>query len=211
MVYHTYLTTRILSRGRKIRCDGAKPSCHNCTRRTGNGSDPLQPCTYDPAPKRRGPDKNPGSRQRLSAQEISEGGKVRRRRKRDGAPTVRSSSMTAAPSSPGDLSDPATLSPSIMTQFRAPTALTSRAEALTRGVPDGTSPSLGKTEAYHAAQQSGVAQIAVIDPNAPGQIPSLESLSHPSNTLQRIVTVNEPHFPQVRVPRTVPYFTAVPV
>ncbi|KAH7106905.1 hypothetical protein BKA62DRAFT_221002 [Auriculariales sp. MPI-PUGE-AT-0066] len=45
-------------RTRKIRCDGAKPTCHNCTRRNCND------CKYDAVPKRRGPDKKPGARQR---------------------------------------------------------------------------------------------------------------------------------------------------
>ena len=47
------------SRTRKIRCDGAKPSCHNCNRRANSE------CEYDPLPKRRGPDKTPGARQRI--------------------------------------------------------------------------------------------------------------------------------------------------
>lgn len=74
-----------LSRTRKIRCDGAKPACHNCSRRTtATGG----PCSYDSAPKRRGPDKTPGARQR-TAREISlerreeEGASRRRRRRRD--------------------------------------------------------------------------------------------------------------------------------
>ncbi|KZW00891.1 hypothetical protein EXIGLDRAFT_603573 [Exidia glandulosa HHB12029] len=44
-------------RSRKIRCDGGKPTCHNCTRRSSE-------CKYDAVPKRRGPDKKPGARQR---------------------------------------------------------------------------------------------------------------------------------------------------
>jgi len=44
-------------RSRKIRCDGAKPTCHNCGRRSSE-------CKYDAVPKRRGPDKKPGARQR---------------------------------------------------------------------------------------------------------------------------------------------------
>ncbi|KAI6099563.1 hypothetical protein EDD16DRAFT_1497409 [Pisolithus croceorrhizus] len=48
-------------RTRKIRCDGAKPACHNCTRRAKADDQ----CTYDTAPKRRGPDKRPGARQRV--------------------------------------------------------------------------------------------------------------------------------------------------
>ncbi|KAF7768132.1 transcriptional regulator family: Fungal Specific TF [Agaricus bisporus var. burnettii] len=49
-------------RTRKIRCDGAKPVCHNCGRRTSGDNE----CDYDAVPKRRGPDKAPGARQRLA-------------------------------------------------------------------------------------------------------------------------------------------------
>lgn len=45
------------SRGRKIRCDAERPSCKNCVRR-------REDCKYDAKPKRRGPDKIPGSRMR---------------------------------------------------------------------------------------------------------------------------------------------------
>ncbi|KAI9573643.1 hypothetical protein HD554DRAFT_2167211 [Boletus coccyginus] len=55
-------------RTRKIRCDGAKPTCHNCTRRTN----PTDPCEYDPAPRRRGPDKTPGARQRMPREALEE-------------------------------------------------------------------------------------------------------------------------------------------
>ncbi|KAJ7451943.1 hypothetical protein FB451DRAFT_1051080, partial [Mycena latifolia] len=44
-------------RARKIRCDSTRPHCANCSRRADT-------CEYDPAPKRRGPDKKPGTRQR---------------------------------------------------------------------------------------------------------------------------------------------------
>ncbi|KAF8073616.1 hypothetical protein FPV67DRAFT_1478620 [Lyophyllum atratum] len=68
-------------RGRKIRCDGAKPVCHNCSRRTAGNNE----CDYDPTPKRRGPDKTPGARQRVArdGNEETDGGPVRRRRRRD--------------------------------------------------------------------------------------------------------------------------------
>ncbi|KAJ7676664.1 hypothetical protein DFH06DRAFT_1317282 [Mycena polygramma] len=46
-------------RSRKIRCDSTRPHCSNCSRRGDQ-------CEYDPAPKRRGPDKKPGTRQRRS-------------------------------------------------------------------------------------------------------------------------------------------------
>lgn len=52
----------IQCRTRKIRCDGAKPVCHNCSRRTTGNNE----CNYDPLPKRRGPDKTPGARQRMA-------------------------------------------------------------------------------------------------------------------------------------------------
>ncbi|CAK5282641.1 unnamed protein product [Mycena citricolor] len=44
-------------RGRKIRCDSNRPTCYNCVRR-------KNVCIYDSAPRRRGPDKHPGTRQR---------------------------------------------------------------------------------------------------------------------------------------------------
>lgn len=127
------------SRTRKIRCDGAKPVCHNCSRRTATSStnsssssnvltsptagsplsstspgglDALGPCCYDAAPKRRGPDKNPGSRQRIShAQRDLEmlngtvdGGKVRRRRRRDTTASTASTSVGATGTAQSPLS-----------------------------------------------------------------------------------------------------------
>ncbi|KAF5344976.1 hypothetical protein D9757_013784 [Collybiopsis confluens] len=68
-------------RTRKIRCDGAKPVCHNCGRRNGGGND----CNYDSVPRRRGPDKTPGARQRMARelrQEVETYGGTRRRRRR---------------------------------------------------------------------------------------------------------------------------------
>lgn len=137
------------SRTRKIRCDGAKPVCHNCTRRTAagpstNGASPsnpstsptatsplsatsptspdsLGPCCYDTAPKRRGPDKNPGSRQRISHAQrelellqvglngTADGGKVRRRRRRD--TTTATASATAG--APGPLQNLPTSQPRV--------------------------------------------------------------------------------------------------
>ncbi|KAK0487403.1 hypothetical protein IW261DRAFT_1447708 [Armillaria novae-zelandiae] len=94
----------IQCRSRKIRCDGAKPVCHNCGRRT-NGSNE---CTYDPVPKRRGPDKTPGARQRMARElrmelERENGGASRRRRRRSDSITHKSS---ASPTS-ANLSDSA--------------------------------------------------------------------------------------------------------
>lgn len=70
-------------RTRKIRCDGAKPQCHNCSRRSKSGDE----CTYDAVPKRRGPDKTPGARQRMArdahvGSESDVAASRRRRRKR---------------------------------------------------------------------------------------------------------------------------------
>ncbi|KAF9485849.1 hypothetical protein BDN70DRAFT_795185 [Pholiota conissans] len=65
-------------RTRKIRCDGAKPVCHNCGRRATGGNE----CNYDPVPKRRGPDKTPGARQRMARDVKSDVESVPRRRRR---------------------------------------------------------------------------------------------------------------------------------
>lgn len=54
------------SRARKIRCDSTRPICNNCVRRSN-------PCEYDAVPKRRGPDKRPGTRQRSCKKRPSEG------------------------------------------------------------------------------------------------------------------------------------------
>lgn len=64
------------SRTRKIRCDGAKPVCHNCGKRASGSTE----CNYDPLPKRRGPDKTPGARQRV-ARKTNEGTASRTRRR----------------------------------------------------------------------------------------------------------------------------------
>ncbi|KAI0630960.1 hypothetical protein C8Q77DRAFT_1130283 [Trametes polyzona] len=46
-------------RSRKVRCDGGKPECFNCSKRYDSATDP---CSYDSAPRRRGKDRTPGSR-----------------------------------------------------------------------------------------------------------------------------------------------------
>ncbi|KAG2337168.1 hypothetical protein BDR05DRAFT_1005249 [Suillus weaverae] len=53
-------------RAKKIRCDSARPICHNCVRRSNE-------CQYDAAPKRRGPDKRPGTRQRSCKKRLTDG------------------------------------------------------------------------------------------------------------------------------------------
>ena len=86
------IDSRLFSRTRKIRCDGAKPVCHNCGRRsTGNNE-----CTYDPVPKRRGPDKTPGARQRMARDARGEADGVRRRRRRDTSATDTTSVSTSS-------------------------------------------------------------------------------------------------------------------
>ncbi|KAI0074422.1 hypothetical protein K474DRAFT_1601483 [Panus rudis PR-1116 ss-1] len=68
-------------RARKIRCDSTRPVCHNCTRRNNE-------CEYDAVPKRRGPDKRPGTRQRSCKKRPSEtepsGSQAKKRRKSSG-------------------------------------------------------------------------------------------------------------------------------
>ncbi|KAI9455242.1 hypothetical protein BJY52DRAFT_1280837 [Lactarius psammicola] len=53
-------------RSRKIRCDSTRPKCQNCLKR---GND----CVYDKVPKRRGPDKRPGTRKRSCKKRQSDG------------------------------------------------------------------------------------------------------------------------------------------
>ncbi|TDL24298.1 hypothetical protein BD410DRAFT_786409 [Rickenella mellea] len=53
-------------RARKIRCDSTRPSCNNCLRRSNE-------CQYDAVPKRRGPDKRPGTRQRSCKKRPADG------------------------------------------------------------------------------------------------------------------------------------------
>ena len=56
----------IISRSRKIRCDSTRPICNNCARRSNE-------CEYDLVPKRRGPDKRPGTRQRSCKKRPADG------------------------------------------------------------------------------------------------------------------------------------------
>ncbi|KDR67042.1 hypothetical protein GALMADRAFT_1133694 [Galerina marginata CBS 339.88] len=53
-------------RSRKIRCDSTRPVCNNCHRRSND-------CEYDLVPKRRGPDKRPGTRQRSCKKRPADG------------------------------------------------------------------------------------------------------------------------------------------
>ncbi|KAJ7301656.1 hypothetical protein DFH08DRAFT_906612 [Mycena albidolilacea] len=62
---------------RKIRCDGAKPVCHNCDERAASSC--SSECNYDALPKRRGPDKTPGARQRVPRNPDAGGTRSRRR------------------------------------------------------------------------------------------------------------------------------------
>ncbi|KAJ7694383.1 hypothetical protein B0H17DRAFT_1057522 [Mycena rosella] len=62
-------------RGRKIRCDSNRPACNNCVRRKNE-------CIYDSAPRRRGPDKRPGTRQRTCKKRPSDGSSPPSKRKR---------------------------------------------------------------------------------------------------------------------------------
>jgi hypothetical protein len=71
------------SRQRKIRCDGGLPVCYSCNQRKHHADE----CSYDPSPKRRGPDKVPGTRRRTPRNADSVVGDLpparRRRRKSD--------------------------------------------------------------------------------------------------------------------------------
>jgi hypothetical protein len=95
------------SRGRKIRCDGAKPVCYHCSQRDGG-----EQCSYDALPKRRGPDRIQGARTRGT--KPNEDGEPRRRRRHTatveqaaggGSYGIRRSSITAEPSTLDTLAD----------------------------------------------------------------------------------------------------------
>ncbi|KAI9508507.1 hypothetical protein F5148DRAFT_890384 [Russula earlei] len=62
-------------RSRKIRCDSTRPNCQNCIKR-GNE------CVYDKVPKRRGPDKRPGTRKRSCKKRQSDGSDPQPKKKR---------------------------------------------------------------------------------------------------------------------------------
>jgi hypothetical protein len=65
----------VFSRSRKIRCDSTRPNCQNCIKR-GNE------CLYDKVPKRRGPDKRPGTRKRSCKKRQSDGSDSQPKKKR---------------------------------------------------------------------------------------------------------------------------------
>ncbi|OBZ70894.1 hypothetical protein A0H81_09169 [Grifola frondosa] len=71
-------------RNRKIGCDGARPMCRNCGRRADIG----ELCSYDPKPKRRGPDRQPGARKRSTTGVASDRLPRRRRRNLDSSSTA---------------------------------------------------------------------------------------------------------------------------
>ena len=77
-ILNIHFSDTFFSRVRKIRCDGAKPACYNCSKRILGRSE----CDYDATPKRRGPDRIPGRRHRLHPDvDVDEEGAVQRRRR----------------------------------------------------------------------------------------------------------------------------------
>lgn len=190
------------SRTRKIRCDGAKPVCLHCSRRAATNPDDASPCSYDAAPKRRGPDKNPGSRQRISAHESANGGKVRRRRRRDTGLTDKSIPMTAqGPSEPavgsGDVVEPLPMVPQPERHALGSFGL----EPLSPQAPSGPSSSreVRISEVYRSPQQSVATRVDELNSTSSGHVSSLRTITHPSNSLQRAVTVSEPQYSHSQV------------
>ncbi|KAJ6475057.1 hypothetical protein C8R47DRAFT_986425 [Mycena vitilis] len=93
----------IQCRTRKIRCDGAKPVCHNCGKRASGSSE----CNYDPLPKRRGPDKTPGARQRVARKSTETTSRPRRRTaSSDDAPDYPASNNNGSQLPPFSFSSP---------------------------------------------------------------------------------------------------------
>ncbi|KAJ3876443.1 hypothetical protein F5051DRAFT_411571 [Lentinula edodes] len=87
-------------RSRKIRCDSARPVCTNCHRR-------KNVCEYDAAPKRRGPDKRPGTRRRSCKKRPADGSTP--------PPSKRKKTETDEVASPNQVS-PSTKSKTAMTE-----------------------------------------------------------------------------------------------
>ncbi|KAH8796188.1 hypothetical protein DL96DRAFT_1644769 [Flagelloscypha sp. PMI_526] len=83
-------------RSRKIKCDSTRPHCYNCARR-------QLPCAYDLVPKRRGPDKRPGTRQRSCKKRPAEG---EGRKPQKGITKNRKRRSPPPPSSPGSALSP---------------------------------------------------------------------------------------------------------
>lgn len=82
----------IISRSRKIRCDSTRPICNNCARRSNE-------CEYDLVPKRRGPDKRPGTRQRSCKKRPADGSSPpRAKRKRTSSEQITEPQEIPAPS-----------------------------------------------------------------------------------------------------------------
>lgn len=83
------LTNGLASRARKIRCDSTRPSCNNCVRRQNE-------CHYDAVPKRRGPDKRPGTRQRSCKKRPADGSMpVKKKQKKSSEEPTQSASPTS--------------------------------------------------------------------------------------------------------------------
>lgn len=78
----------ISSRSRKIRCDSTRPNCQNCIKR-GNE------CVYDKVPKRRGPDKRPGTRKRSCKKRQSDGSDLQPKKKQRADPVDQGTSAHA--------------------------------------------------------------------------------------------------------------------
>ncbi|KAI0319632.1 hypothetical protein OF83DRAFT_1054671 [Amylostereum chailletii] len=114
-------------RGRKIRCDGAKPACYTCTQRLGG-----EPCSYDPTPKRRGPDRVQGARTRTARQKGPDGEPTKPARRRRRVTTETATSTSQLDSEPlrqsgSDSSlSPEALSPITPTSSQDPFACLSR-------------------------------------------------------------------------------------
>nr|QWQ79357.1 Zn 2Cys6 transcription factor [Sanghuangporus sanghuang] len=79
-------------RARKIRCDSTRPSCNNCIRRQNE-------CQYDAVPKRRGPDKRPGTRQRSCKKRPADGSMPvkKKQKKNNGDASVPPSAISSPP------------------------------------------------------------------------------------------------------------------
>ncbi|KAG9007525.1 hypothetical protein FRB94_014294 [Tulasnella sp. JGI-2019a] len=87
----------VTCRSRKVRCDGARPSCSNCRQRHCAAS-----CSYDEAPRRRGPDRKPGRIRGPSGSSaaLEKKKQVRKQIQQEAATKARKTSAPAVPLQP---------------------------------------------------------------------------------------------------------------
>ncbi|PFH53893.1 hypothetical protein AMATHDRAFT_186506 [Amanita thiersii Skay4041] len=173
---------------RKIRCDGAKPVCHNCSRRASNSE-----CIYDAIPKRRGPDKTPGARQRLIRDyhdELNgpEHRPRRRRTRKDSQDSSRSPAKCSLPT-PLSLANNTDRNVSNETTFHVPHYVYISPSRCGCHDMNNCPDTLDSHRAYYHAKPSYESNLVLVDPN--NQVASVTEVDENGNEIpSETVTIN---------------------